>query len=364
RLPIENRRDLQINILRKLSAILNISLQPEAQEINERLVQVARAHGDAQVEAEALLDLAFLLAQSDRSRSRQAVAEAWTASQRISLSEARAAVEIGCIYWTFAELGWDAQRAAQVHRNHELIQSSPDRESYATYLMYYGYILWCGSEYDRAASLTKWGQQLMFRRSNPYLHLEYRLSQSSLSVAYTLGGKWGTAMTELEVSRQRASRNGDLFRVVLLDLFRAYLLFHVGDYETVFQQATLALEELGAENLSLAAWHTLHGLAARRLGRLENAKTSLQSARELLMRSTGSVFFDWHWRILATVGWSEFWLDQRKFTAAREEFHRVVELSQATEEHTWRALVFELGARIELAAEDSRQARLYLEKAL
>jgi hypothetical protein len=106
----------------------------------------------------------------------------------------------------------------------------------------------------------------------------------------------------------------------------------------------------------------LAGSAETALGRHERAREHLLAARAIMDRSV--VVFVWVWRMPLESALTELWLATGDLAQARPQAERFLKIALATEEHTWRALAWEVNARVAMAERDLTRAQDCIAKGL
>jgi hypothetical protein len=77
-----------------------------------------------------------------------------------------------------------------------------------------------------------------------------------------------------------------------------------------------------------------------------------------------SVIFTWVWRLPLESALTELWLAKGDLAQARPQAERLLKIALASAEHTWRALAWEVNARVAMSELDLTRAQDCIAKAL
>jgi DNA-binding winged helix-turn-helix (wHTH) protein len=363
KIPAEQRRDTELQLLEKLAMIYVASFDPHCVETYERLSETALAHGLPEVSAQALLNLATCLSWDDAERCLSVAERVSQIAATLGDPLAREKLEIRCHFWRAWVGGWNASEAEQVRQTFQRIRHQTDRTELAHLLIEYGMIRWASSKYRESYHCISEGLNELSEalgEHNPYLSIAYQKGQFYLPRALLFSGEWGKALQTLDASIELADKNGDSFPAQMLRLSRSWIHFHAMDFQEVLATSEPmedAAERFGGSYLVRLS-RLLSGSAHVALGNYERASERLMAAQEEM--NSYAIVLDWCFRLPLQAALSELWLFSGKLTKAREDATRYLDLALSTEDYTYRALAFEVNARVALAHEDLPAAQDFI----
>src|SRR6267142_3856795 len=366
RLPDSEWAPNELAVLEELAAMYLVSFDPRAVQTYETLAARAAASDLIDLEARALVNMAYPLSWIDAERSLAVVDRALRLSTRQHDPLQQARTRVSCLVRRIWTGGWNARDAQDCREAVEQIRQSGHRHLLAAHLIDSNFIRWTSSEYraahqDVVDSLEVLGDQIV---DNPYLSFVHWLSQFTLPWSLLFLGEWGAALRILAAEITLADKNGDRYRGQTLHLYRAWVHLHAMDFPGVLEICDSILPSLGEPERR--TWRrfclALTAPAETALGRHVAAADHVIAARDEMDRRP--VIHDWYCRMILGQALSEVWLAKGDLMQAEPEAERFLELTLATAERTWQALAWETSARIAMAGGDHHRASTCIDNAL
>lgn len=359
KLPDAECAEHEIKILERLATIYLASLDSRAIEICETLVSRAAHYGLVELGVGALLRMAWQLLWMNSEKCLKALHRALelSADDKDSLLQARAVMA-----WSFCSVcagGWNAKHVEDCGRALEVIRQRADRLILGSNLLDYSYIEWFSSEYSGAYQHALDGLTAIFQESvaNPYLNDAY-LHQMIVPWSLLFLGEWGKALHEVDRAATMMDRNADYHLAQAFRLFGAWVNSHALDFAGVLRicEPRLALiKDVEEYRCYFRFGSLLVASAELNLGNYERAYALLCAAQEDMERLPISL--DWLRRMLIESILTELWLAKGDLVQARTQAESFLKIALATEERTWQALAWEVGARVGMAELDMTRAR-------
>jgi DNA-binding winged helix-turn-helix (wHTH) protein/tetratricopeptide (TPR) repeat protein len=365
KLPAAERAVIEIEILQKLATIYAALVDnTHAIETYELLAARAARDGLIDVEVRALIDMAYPLSRTSSQRSLEVLGHALVLSAQQKDSLLRARTRASCFALRLWQ-EWNPQDMEEFRNAFAEILNANDRRILAPYLADYGFICWISSEYREARrSLIK--SVILFETvdENPYLNAAYVRGRFTLTWTLVFLGEWGEALREVEDTIAMLDKNAISVWQQGARLHRAWVNLHAMDFAGVLAICNPMLPLIRDSVPQTAPMKCLFlmGSAEMALEKYESALVHLLAAQAIMDRS--AVAFTWLWRMPLESALTELWLARGDLAQARPQAERFLKIALANAEHTWRALAWEVNARIAMAELDLTRARICIAKGL
>ena len=377
KLPEEKRAVSEIEILEKLGMIYSLEYDRRAIDNYEAMASRAAHLGLVDVEARALIGLAYPVMWITSDRCLKILERALLLSNSQSVQLLRASFRMNCFFYRIWAGGWNSQDAEECRIALNEIREVGDPVTLSYHLAQYGLIQWLSSEYrDAHRNLSGTVSKMLETVEENYLNLSlavwvYQMFGSS-SLLFL--GEWGEALREYRSGIAMLDKNGQQYRASALRLYLAWAHLHAMDFggalkicESPFshpENFVLSAESGSSGPLPEDARISLiiQGSAESGLGNYDLALKHLSTARNAMDQQM--VIIDWYWRMQLQSSLTELWLAKGDLKQARTEAERFLEITLATAERTWQALAWEANARVAMAQRDLERAHECVKNAL
>ena len=366
-LPVEERVSVEAEFLERQATIYGATRDTRARESYQRLVQLAAGSGLVDIQARALLGLAYATSWLDIESSRVQLQEALALSARQTDPQLKARTELCSHVWRIWIQGWDALAAGQAELAFEQLRQGADPMATAVGEIEFGLICLLSSRYRLAHEGVERGYRMLIEHGE--IRQDFNMARAvwmtRLAAPWSLlcAGDLGRALEQFDSGITAFDQNGNHYGRRTLQLVRAWALFHCGDFRGVLSQCHAIAADAAADNASeagpMAPTDTtvapdtevrrrlvLEGLAEVELGDFAAARQHLLETRRQMDRH--QVMFDWYWRLLLDWGLVNLALKEGDSAAAGPLVDAFFERAMRTEERMWRALAWEARARLEL----------------
>jgi DNA-binding winged helix-turn-helix (wHTH) protein len=363
RIPSDQRRDVELNILEKLAMIYVASFDPRCVEAYGRLAQTAFGYGLPEKCAEAYLNLATCVSWDDAERCLKVAERVSQIATTLPDLLAKEKLQLSCHFWRVWAGGWNADEATKVRQIFRKLQPQLLRTELARHSIEYGMIQWASSEYLEADQCVSDGLDALsstLAEQNPYSSIAYQKGQFYLPRALLFRGEWGKALDALDASIELADKNGDSFPAQMLRLSRSWIHFHAMDFEEVLS-TTERIQSTGGKfggSYLVRLGRLLSGSADLSLGNDKSATAMLMTARDEM--NSHRIVLDWCFRLPLQAALSELWLLSGNLTQARADAKVYLSLALSTEDYTYRALAAEVNARVASARREMSAAQEFI----
>lgn len=374
----ESERALcEIEVLELLGMIHAGDYDLRAIESFEAMASRAADHGLVDIEARALIGLAYPLSWISSRRCLEALERALFLGDHQSDRLLRAVTRINSFFYRIWVGGWNPQDVEEYRKEFDEIQSLGDLVTRSYHLGQYSVLQWASSEYRKAdRNLSEAVSSLLRSDVSNHLNLTliYWVHQLFSSSSLLFLGEWGRAFNQFRAGIAMLDKNGDAYRANTLRLYLAWAHLQAMDFESVLKICDSAFTD--PEKTALNATPDplsplpeearicliLKGSAQLGLGNCDRALENLLAARNAMDQET--VIIDWYWRMPLESALSEVWLSSGDLARARSQVDSFLNVTLSTQEHTWQALAWEAGARVAIAEGDSERTQDCLAKAL
>ena len=366
RLPDAERAETEVAILQKLAAIYVVSFDPRVVQTYETLIARAAHYGLVDVEARALIGLAYPVSWISASRCLDVVERALELGEGQSDPISRARTRASCLVRRIWAGGWNARDAEACRNALTEIRLAGERRVLAAHLVDCNFIQWASSEYRdaRRNAVENLGILLEGSEDNPYLSFGYWLSQFILPWSLLFLGEWGDMLRELEAGIAVVDKNGDMYRAQTLRVYQAWLHLQAMDFAGVLAICDSVLPMMGTPERT--PWRrfclVLAGSAEAASGSEQRALDHLSILSHEMNRQP--VIHDWYSRMLLESALTELSLVKGDLAEARRQADQFLSGTLATAERTWQALAWEASARVAVASLDWERAHECIGNAL
>ena len=377
KLPEEKRAVSEIEILEKLGMIYSLEYDRRAIDNYEAMASRAAHLGLIDVEARALIGLAYPLMWITSDRCLKILERALLLSNSQSVQLLRASLRMNCFFYRIWAGGWNSQDAEECRIALNEIREVGDPVTFSYHLAQYSLLQWTSSEYrDAHRNLSGTVSKMLETVEENYLNLSLAVWVNQLfgfSSLFLLG-EWGEALREFRSGIAMLDKNGEQYRACALRLYLAWAHLHAMDFEGALKicESSFSHPEnfvLSAESGSSSALPEdarisliIQGSAEMGLGNYDLALEHLLTARNAMDQQM--VIIDWYWRMQLQSGLTELWLAKGDLKLARIEAERFLEVTLATAERTWQALAWDANARVAMAQRDLERAHECVKNAL
>lgn len=358
-LPSADRVGVEVEFLERQASIFGATRDSRARESYQRLAELAAAGGLTDIQARAVLGLAFATSWLDVERGLVHLQEALELSSRQADPQLRARTELGSHVWRIWISGWDASAARQGERAFEQLRAGSDPMAIAVGQIEFGLICLFSSRYRLAYELIESGFRALsgHREIRQDFNMARAIWQTRLTAPWALlcAGELGHALEQLDTGIATFAQNSNHYARRTLQLVRAWTLFHCDDFRGVLAQCqalaadtdpTETLDTPVASGTEVRRRLLLEGLAEAELGDLAGARQHLLEAQRQM--DGQPVMFDWYWRLMLDWGLANLALHAGEEARARQQVEVLLERVDRTDERTWQGLAWETRARVDL----------------
>jgi tetratricopeptide (TPR) repeat protein len=324
-------------------------------ETLETLAARAAHYGLIDVQARALVDLAYFLSLSSAQRCLEAVER----TLRLSAGQdpaMRTRTRAICAFRRLTVSGWNPQDALEFRADLAELDESHGLPALASQ------IRWLSGEYREARRIAlEVRTKLLEPEANPNLRIEYERASTLAPLTMVFLGEWGEALKEYAAAMAEAQKNANHLHILWFRLHQAWLQLHAQDFRGVLAICDSALALLRdpavrtAPPPGLRRALILSGSASAAVGDYARAIEDLSTAACDMDRQT--LLFDWYWRMPLAAGLTELWLAKGDRIRAQLEAEQFLDIALATAERTYQGLAWEVNARVALAIRDHDRAR-------
>ena len=378
RLPDGASQKAELEFLEGKASILAAAHRCSAVETYQRLIDAAELCDEIDVQARAMVGLAYALSWRDQALSVQVLEQALCLSELQTSKQQQARTRMSASVWRIWVRGWCDDDAKRCEEALPLLEGGDDPMVAAWSLVEYSMLDMISSRYVRARETIQRAFQSLFvgALKKSEFNIERGIWMHQLGVPWSLlySGEIGESIKEFEKGIDLFVRNGNNYAVNTLRLYRGWAFMHCLQFEEVLsicekvecagvedaeapEQADIEVHPAEQRLCMLLSALAHSGLndPARALIKLKNTRT---------MMDEQPVTFDWYWRIPMEWGFTNVYLALGDLAEARAHADRLVELTNDAEERTWRALAHDASARVALGEGDLDGAVLQLDRAL
>src|SRR5208282_3073581 len=377
KLPEEKRAISEIEILEQLGMIYSLEYDRRAIDNYEAMASRAAHLGLIDVEARALIGLAYPLMWITSDRCLKILERALFLSNSQSVKPLRASLRMNCFFYRIWAGGWNSQDAQECRIALNEIREVGDPVTFSYHLAQYSLIQWISSEYREAhRNLSGTVSKMLETVEENYLNLSLAVWVHQLfgSSSLLFLGKWGEALREFRSGIAKLDKNGEQYRASVLRLYLAWAHLQAMDFEGALKLCESSFSH--PENSAVSAESgsssllpedarislIIRGSAESGLGNYDLALKHLSTARNAMDQQM--VIVDCYWRMQLQSSLTEMWLAKGDLKQARIEAERFLEVTLATAERTWQALAWEANTRVAIAQRDFERAHECITKAL
>jgi DNA-binding winged helix-turn-helix (wHTH) protein len=376
-LPGKEQVGVEVEFLERLATIYGATRDGRAVEAYQRLADLAAGGGLVDVQARALLGVAFATSWLDTGRSLAHLQQALQISARQPDPQLKARTELGSHVWRIWIQGWDAAAARQSELAFDQLRSGADPLITAVGQIEFGLVCLLSSRYRQAHEWIEGGYRTLFEHGEvrPDFNMARAIWQTRLTAPWALLclGDLGRALEQFDFGITTFSQNDNRYGRRTLQQVRAWTLFHCADFRGMLAQChaigadTESLHASDADQTVAAATEfrrhlLLQGLAEAELGDLTASYRHLLEAQRQM--DDQPVMFDWYWRIMLDWGLTNLALKAGEVARAQQQVETLLEGVGRTAERTWQGLAWETHARIGLQRRDATGAMESIRRAL
>jgi hypothetical protein len=351
RIPEEQRAESDLAILQKLAPIYSALYDPRAIQTYEALAALAAHSGLADLEALALIEVAWPLAivSADAyvrglERAREALSRSGEANtpERMALRVRYLCNRMGTGRWEMGDLDECKEAVRELRERCELRLLGKVQVHLAYFLRNFG-------EYREAVRSADEGYVILLQgfEENPYLIGEFHLHEDVVATSLVLLGQWGEALQRIDRWTEVVKKNGDRAGVEMARLELVPLYLYAMDFPAARQVLDSAFTILGALPHFRRYLLVYDGSLQARMGNADRAVELLLACRAEMEQHP--LLVDWYTRMPLQRALTEAWLSKGDLARARVEAEEFLKVTMATEERTFRALAFDANARVAMA---------------
>lgn len=376
-LPGEEQVGVEVDFLERLATIYGATRDARAREAYQRLADLAAGGGLVDVQARALLGVAFATSWLNTERSLAHLQQALEISARQPDPQLKARTELGSHVWRIWIQGWDAAAARQGELAFDQLRSGTDPLITAVGQIEFGLVCLLSSRYRQAHEWIEGGYRALFGHGEVRsdFNMARAIWQTRLTAPWALLclGELGRALEQFDFGITTFSQNANRYGSRTLQQVRAWTLFHCADFHGMLAQCHAISADTESVHVSDAeqtvATETefrrhllLQGLAEAELGDLAASYQHLLEAQRQM--DDQPVMFDWYWRIMLDWGLANLALKTGEVSRAQQQVETLLEGVERTAERTWQGLAWETHARIGLQRRDATGAVNSIKRAL
>ena len=366
KIPDAERAKSEIAVLQKLAPIYATAYDPRAIKAYETLADRAAHYGMADVEIRALQEMTFPAAAlgsmdlymraADRARDLISRLGEENAPERVAMRALNLGLRISAGKWQPGDLvEWKTLLAR--------LREAGDRRSLGEALAGMCYALFNSSEYREAYRSTKEGFTILLEgQENPYFSWRFSIHEHLVILCHLFLGEWGEVLRAIERLASVVEKNGERLGAVIARLTVIYLQVEAMDFTEIQQTLEWALPVIAPIPVIHRNCLIWAGSVEAGLGNYERALEYLLKCRDEMDQHP--MYADWYSRLSLQRALTEAWLSKGDLENARLEAAEFLKITLATEEHTFRALAFEVNTRIALAEQNLDRAQDFIAKAV
>jgi hypothetical protein len=360
RLPDETRGVAETEILERLAAMHVVSFDRKAIDAIDVLRTRAAHYGLLDMEARALIAMAYPMAWQSAKRGTDVIDRALRLAEQEKDPLTRARFRAQCLVRRIWTRGWDSEDAEGCRNALEEIRARGPRDVIATHVVDCSFVDFCSSQYRKVSREAPESLAILITGDDDDLNAGYArwLAEFTVPWSLLLVGEWGETLRELDRSMVRAEKNGDHYRARTLNLYQAWVQLHAMDFDSAAKTCESLLP--GFQYRSSTPWRrfclTIYGAAEVGRNNHAHAHALLRAAKDEM--NDRAVIHDWYCRLLLQWALTNLALAEGDIRRAREESDEFLRLTEATAERTWQGLAWDASARVATAmGETPRAAR-------
>lgn len=369
-LPAAERTAVEAEFLERKATIYGATRDARARQAYQRLADLAARGGLLDVQARALVGLAFALSWAESHRSLEILAEALQVSAQALDPHLKAGAELSARVWRIWISGWDPAEARRCEIAFEQLQHGGHPLSIAAGKIEMSMILLLSSRCSEAQQMAESGCRTLLSHDSVRqdCNMARALWMSRLISPWALAGMGepGRSLEQLDVGIAAFAESGNRYGRHTLLWARALVLFHCLDFRGVLDIANavaaenaLPYEDADAQMTAPVAETRrlliFTGLAEAELGDFAGASGHLLQAQQQMQEQPA--IFDWYWSIILDWGLASLALGKGDTAEALAQAGRLVERAGRAAERTWQALAWEIHARAALCTDPGTAAR-------
>src|SRR5271165_4484681 len=366
RMPEDQRAESEIAILQKLATIYSTLYDPRAIQTYEALAALAAHSGLADLEALALVEVAWPLAMVSADAYERGLARAreslsrWVepdTPKKMALRARYLCNRMGIGRWEPGDLEECKEAVRQLRERCEPRLLGKVQLGLAYFLRNF-------SEYPEAIRSADEGFAILLQgyEENPYLSTTFHLHAEIVASSLVLLGQWGEALRRNDAWTAVAKKNGDRAGVEMARSAIVPLYLDAMDFPAARQVLDSAFPILGAFPVLRRHLLIYDGSLEARTGNADRSLELLLACRAEMEQHP--LLVDWYTRMPLQRALTEAWLSKGDLAQARVEAEEFLRVTLVTEQRTYRALAYEANTRVALAEGDLQKAQDSINQAL
>jgi len=311
------------------------------------------------VEARALLEMAFPLALVSGDFFTRALDRVLEAQLRFGEADSFERIAVRALYLSQRMNAgqWEPGDMEECRTLVAKLREAEDRRLLAEVQLGFGYTLRNFSQYREAQQSAVEGFAILLAgyEENPYLGFNFQQYEHLVCSCQVFLGEWGEALRRIEQRVEMVERNGDRQSAIIAGLMRSRVQIYAMDFAGAQHFLESSLPLLTSIPHHARLWMTWAGSAEAGLGNHDQALKHLLRCRNDMEQEP--LITDWYNRLPLQRALTEAWLSKGDLEKARVEAEEFLKVTLATGDRTFRALAFEVNARVVTAEGDLPRAR-------
>lgn len=376
--PEHAQASLQLELLEDRASIYAASHDRRAVEVFSDLALSAAELKRTDIQARAELGLGFASSWTDAAVSVRHLEAAYRLSDGQANPQLRARLRLSSAAWRIWIAGWKRELADICETNLRPLRNGDDRQIAAWGLIEHCLVCLVSSRYREALETIEENAEILVRHAvdRPEFNVFRAIWMMHLGRPwlYILLGEWGRAISEFDASEALFVTNSNRYSICTLETLRGFLYILAGDHQGVrdvcaklgFYKDTTRDEHPALYTLMLPNEKRHCALLA---GAADAGQGREEAGIELLIglhqeMTEKPVVMDWYWQFLLLWVLADTLAKVGRVDEARLFAEKLVHWVEPTEESTWRAMAYELRARIAMRQDDLKNAAYFLERGL
>jgi DNA-binding winged helix-turn-helix (wHTH) protein/tetratricopeptide (TPR) repeat protein len=364
KIPEAERAHSETQILQKLSAIYSVAFDPRAVETYEALADRAAHYGMTDMEVRALMEMALPIAHfAGIDRYNLALERAREVLSHSNGADTLDRAAMRLIVKQCRGVGkWEPGDLEQCKNLIAKIREAGDRRLLGEIQFYICYPLFNSSEYLEARRNAEESLAISLEgyEENPYLKWNFQSYGHLVISCHLFLGEWGKALRNIQQRIEAVEKNGDQQSTTMARLERIWMHIYgmdfIGAHELLESMPSLA------SSMFRRYWLIWAGSVEAGLGNHERALELLLTCRDEMDHHP--MITDWYYRMPLQFALTEASLSKGDCEKARGEADQFLKVTLDNEERTFRALAFEVNARVAIAELNLDRAQDFISKAL
>jgi predicted ATPase/DNA-binding winged helix-turn-helix (wHTH) protein len=171
-LPDGDRDRVKLELLERRGVLLASAFDPRARELCTQLVDMARLHGDIDVQCRSLIGTAYLSSWYDLEHSRSALEQVLALAEQITDPIRRDVIRMSAYYLRFWGLGWHKSDAARCQDAFNRLKEKGDSLSVARAQICFSMVCIVSTRYREAHELVDAGFMVLRDNTDPQVEID------------------------------------------------------------------------------------------------------------------------------------------------------------------------------------------------